>query len=79
MSSTFDGVFFLSLGSLVCGGFALCCRSAYRMKCSEIECCCIKLTRNVEEEGRIDLEAAATREGQQAKRSSLSLGFNNKM
>lgn len=76
MSSTFNAIFFLSLGTLICGGVGLAIKACYKIKCAEVDCCCglLKVKRDVDEETKIDIEAQE--QNNQQKRSSLSLGFN---
>ena len=47
---TFDGIFFLTIGSLVCGGFALVIKYCLRSKCDDVNLCFgfIKVHRNVD-------------------------------
>jgi len=47
---TFDAVFFLTIGSLVCGGFALVIKYCLRSKCDDVNLCFgfIKVHRNVD-------------------------------
>jgi hypothetical protein len=45
-----DGMFYLSILTLTCGGFGLLIRYCYRTKCKEISCFCIKITRDIETE-----------------------------
>jgi hypothetical protein len=75
--SALDGVFYLSLGTLVCGGVGLLIKTCYKIKCSEVNCCygLISFTRDIDDETKIDIEG---REGNtpKSKRSSLTLGFN---
>ena len=46
----FDGIFFLTVGSLVCGGFALVIKYCLRSKCDDVNLCfgLITVHRNVE-------------------------------
>lgn len=75
--SALDGVFYLSLGTLACGGVGLLIKTCYKIKCSEVNCCygMINFKRDIDEELKIDLEGQEDKTSQQ-KRSSLSLGFN---
>lgn len=67
-------VFYITLSSLFCGGVGLLIKSLYKIKCTEIRCCgCINITRDVEGETKLDLEAQNNNDN---RRSSLSLGFN---
>ena len=47
---TFDGIFFLTIGSLVCAGFTLVIRYCLKSKCDTIKLCfgLIMVHRNVE-------------------------------
>lgn len=68
-------VFYITISSLFCGGVGLLIKSLYKIKCSEIKCCgCIDIKRDIEEETKLDLEAQQN--GDNNRRSSLSLGFN---
>ena len=48
--TTFDAVFFLTIGSLVCGGFALVIKHYLKSKCDNVNLCfgLITVHRNVE-------------------------------
>ena len=61
-----DGFFFLSLTTLVCGGIGLLIRTAYKSKCSSAEICCIKITRDIENEVKEDLQNPTTPSGRQS-------------
>jgi hypothetical protein len=53
-----DGVnamFYLSVLTLICGGFGLAIRFCYRSKCKTCECCGFKITRDVDVEKQEDL------------------------
>jgi hypothetical protein len=54
--NSFDSIFFLSLCGLICTSTTLLIRYCYKSKCSQIEICCIKVTRNIELEIKQDLE-----------------------
>ena len=75
MSSSLDAVFWLSLSTLVCGSVGLMIKTIYKIKCSEVKCCCgcLELKRDVDDEMKIDLERGE--EIEKAKRSSISLGL----
>jgi len=48
---------------LVTGGFAflgLAVRYALKSACDSVECCCIKIHRNTEQENRVDIEEPQT-------------------
>ena len=68
-----DAVFYLSLSTLICGGFGLLIKVLYKIKCSEIKCCgCVEIKRDIEDELRVDLERGS---GAEQRRSSISLGL----
>lgn len=79
MCADLDSVFWLSLSTLICGGFGLLIKHLYKIKCNEVLCCCglMSFKRDVDDEMKIDLEKQETDETK-ANRSSLTLGFNNK-
>ena len=52
--NTIDGVFFLSLATLMCTSVTLLIRYCYKSKCTEFECLCFKLKRNVDIEKEED-------------------------
>jgi len=52
--NTIDGVFFLSLATLICTSVTLLIRYCYKSKCTEFECLCFKLKRNVDVEKEED-------------------------
>ena len=43
-----NGVFYLSLATLLCSSLTLLIRLCYKSKCSELYCFCIKVKRNIE-------------------------------
>ena len=51
-----DSYFWLTLATIVFGGIGLITRYAYKSKCSEVECFCFKIKRNIEVEEREDIE-----------------------
>ena len=56
MSEVFWSFFITSMiGLLLKGGSML-----YKSKCKTVECCCIKINRDIEAEVRVDVAAAAT-------------------
>jgi hypothetical protein len=71
MTTGIDGVFYLSLATLCCGGIGLLIKTCYKIKCSEIDCFCCRIKRDVSEELQIDLES-----GRKNSRSSLTLGLS---
>ena len=52
----FNSVFFLSLGTMILGIFAVCLRYAYQSKCENINLCfgLINIHRNIDAEVEID-------------------------
>ena len=53
-----DSYFWLSLATIFFGGLALTTRYMYKSKCSEVECCCVKIKRDIEVEEREDAISA---------------------
>ena len=53
--NSIDAVFFLSLTGLFCTSVTLLIRYCYKSKCTEFECLCFKLKRNVDIEKEEDL------------------------
>jgi hypothetical protein len=53
--NSIDAVFLLSLAGLICTAITLSIRFCYKSKCSEVECCCFKIKRNIEIEKEEDL------------------------
>ena len=51
-----DSYFYLSALTILVGGIGLIIRYSYKSKCKEVECCCIKIVRDVEAEEREDME-----------------------
>jgi hypothetical protein len=51
-----DAYFYLSALTILVGGIGLIVRYSYKSKCKEVECCCIKIVRDVEAEEREDME-----------------------
>jgi hypothetical protein len=53
----FNSVFFLSLGTMILGSFAVCLRYAYQSKCEDINLCgIIRVHRNINLEAEIDTQ-----------------------
>ena len=52
--NSIDAVFFLSLTGLMCTSVTLLIRYCYKSKCTEFECLCFKLKRNVDIEKEED-------------------------
>lgn len=53
---TYDDTFFLTLAGLIFGFLGLSIRFCYRSKCSSIDCCGLKIIRDVNVEEDIDLQ-----------------------
>jgi hypothetical protein len=53
---TFDGVFFITITTLLIGFFGLSVRTCYKSKCKKFECCCFKFERDITSELKEDLE-----------------------
>ena len=51
---TFDGVFFLTITTMLTGLCALCIRYSYRSKCKTCKVCCIKIERDIDGENKND-------------------------
>jgi len=52
--NTFDGTFWITMGGISIGFFGLVLRLCYKSKCKQIECCCLKIIRDTENEEKID-------------------------
>jgi hypothetical protein len=51
----FNSVFWLSLGTMILGSFAVCLKYSYQSKCEDISLCgLIKIHRNIQAEVEID-------------------------
>jgi hypothetical protein len=50
-----NGMFYLSVLTLICGSFTLAVRFCYRSKCKQFDCCGIKIIRDIETELKEDL------------------------
>ena len=50
----FNGMFFLSIGTLFCTSITLLIRFCYKSKCSSVELCCLKIKRDTEIEFKED-------------------------
>ena len=51
-----DAYFYLSALTIFMGGVGLIVRYSYKSKCKEVDCCCIKIIRDIETEEREDIE-----------------------
>ena len=56
LSQGIDSYFWLSGLTIVVGGIGLMVRYAYKSKCKEVQCGCIKIVRDIEAEEREDME-----------------------
>lgn len=52
--NTFDDTFFIAITGIIVGVVGLSIRFCYRSKCYRIECGCIKIYRDTEDEKEID-------------------------
>jgi hypothetical protein len=52
--NTFDDTFFISITGILIGVLGLSIRFCYRSKCYRIECGCLKIYRDTEDEKEID-------------------------
>ena len=51
----FNGMFFLSIVTLIIGSIGLALKMCYKSKCNEIKCCCIQIKRDTQTEKEEDL------------------------
>ena len=51
-----NGMFYLSIATLLCSSLTLLIRFCYKSKCSEFKCLCIKVKRDIEIELKEDLQ-----------------------
>ena len=56
-----DGMFYLSIFTLICSSIGLSIRYCYKSKCSEFSCCGMKIIRNVDIEKEEDLSVKQCR------------------
>lgn len=49
-----DGVFWTAFITLITGCMLAVVKIAYKSKCKEVECCCIKIKRDIDNEEKID-------------------------
>ena len=49
-----DGVFWTAFVTLITGCLLSIVRTMYKSKCKEVECCCVKIKRDIEQEQKID-------------------------
>ena len=64
-----NSYFYLSALTILVGGAGLLIRFAYKSKCKEVSCCCIKVVRDVDIEEHEDLE--------ELKRRTISSSYEN--
>ncbi len=50
-----NGMFYLSIATLICTFCALSVKYCYKSKCKDIDVCCIKITRDIETELKEDI------------------------
>ena len=55
-----DSYFYLSVLTLLCGGFTLLIRFAYKSKCKSVYLCCLRIDRDIETELKEDLQIPTT-------------------
>ena len=58
-----DSYFNLSVLTLLCGGFTLLIRFAYKSKCKSVELCCLRVDRDINTELKEDLQNPTTPSG----------------
>ena len=51
-----NGMFYLSIATLLCTCMTLSIKYCYKSKCKEVKCCCIKITRDIETELKEDIQ-----------------------
>jgi hypothetical protein len=51
-----NGMFYLSIATLLCTCMTLSIKYCYKSKCKEVKFCCIKITRDIEVELKEDLQ-----------------------
>lgn len=49
-----DGIFWISFVTLITACCLAVIKITYKSKCREVECCCIKIRRDIEQEEKID-------------------------
>lgn len=52
-----DSYFWLTIATIFFGSIGVFIRYAYKSKCKNIECCCVKIERDIEAEEREDILA----------------------
>ena len=56
-----NGMFYLSVFTLICSSIGLCIRFCYKSKCKQLDCCGIQIIRDVEIEKEEDLSVKQSR------------------
>ncbi len=51
-----NGMFYLSIATLLCTFMTLSIKYCYKSKCKEVKMCCIKITRDIETELKEDIQ-----------------------
>ena len=51
-----NGMFYLSIATLICTFMTLSIKYCYKSKCKEVKFCCIKITRDIEIELQEDIQ-----------------------
>jgi len=51
-----NGMFYLSIATLLCTCMTLSIKYCYKSKCKEVKFCCIKITRDIEVELKEDIQ-----------------------
>jgi hypothetical protein len=51
-----NGMFYLSIATLLCTCMTLSIKYCYKSKCKEVKMCCIKITRDIETELKEDIQ-----------------------
>lgn len=44
---TYDGAFFLAIGTMLMGVLGLLIRYSYRSRCTHVKCCCLEIERDI--------------------------------
>lgn len=51
-----NGMFYLSIATLICTFLTLSIKYCYKSKCKQVDMCCIKITRDIETELKEDIQ-----------------------
>ena len=57
--SDLTGSFWIGMGTMVFAFFGICLKYAYKSKCKEVACCCVRIVRDTQEEIKEDLAEIA--------------------